>query len=218
MMLLDQNVVIELIKVLPSVLWVILTFIVFLLFYKPFVSCVLPYVSSLKIGNIEVVLGKFEASLSKVIEIAEKNPQWNVHVPIEDKKQVIRRIQRNRDVLRGSNLLIFDDRPETLENEINMLQQLEIKIETAISLDEVKQKLIARNFDILISDIARPLGQPNGIITLQILHEQTSRIPTVFYIANFDKESGIPVGAIGITNRPDELVHLILDILERKNL
>jgi hypothetical protein len=42
-----------------------------------------------------------------------------------------------------------------------------------------------------------------------------SREPVVFYIMSFDPSRGTPGDAVGITNRPDELVHPVLDGLER---
>ncbi len=38
----------------------------------------------------------------------------------------------------------------------------------------------------------------------------------IFYIGVVDPNKGVPVQAFGITNRPDELLHLTLDALERK--
>jgi hypothetical protein len=35
-------------------------------------------------------------------------------------------------------------------------------------------------------------------------------------VGNFNAQDGVPLGAFGITNRPDELLHLVLDIVERK--
>ena len=37
----------------------------------------------------------------------------------------------------------------------------------------------------------------------------------IFYVGSLDKEKGTPPGAFGITNRPDELTHCVLDVLER---
>jgi hypothetical protein len=41
------------------------------------------------------------------------------------------------------------------------------------------------------------------------------REPVVFCILNLDPGRGTPGDAVGITNRPDELIHLVLDGLER---
>lgn len=214
----NQEIWIEIIKVIPSFLWVAFAFVTLFLVYEPLVNHLLPYVSSLRIGNVEIFLGRFEQSLDRVIEIAEKNPQWQVEVPDEAKEQVIRRIRRHWDLLQGSRVLLFDDRPDTLVNEISMLQQLDMQVETVTSVSEAREKLKTAHFDLLVSDIARPEGQSNGIATLQTLHDYHPDIPAIFYVGNFNAKDGVPAGAFGITNRPDELVHLMLDILERKRL
>lgn len=216
--MLDQAIWIEIIRIIPSLLWLTLACVLLVLVYEPFMQHLLPYVSSVKVGNIEVVLNRFGQLLERVIEIADKNPQWHVAVSSADKERVIQRIQRNWDLLQGSRVLMFDDRPDTLVNEIRMLQQLEMEVEVVTLTSEALARLQSGHFDLLISDIARPEGQSNGIVTLQTLRGHYPALPAVFYIGNYNAEDGIPVGAFGITNRPDELVHLILDILERKRL
>ena len=41
------------------------------------------------------------------------------------------------------------------------------------------------------------------------------RVPLIFYVSERDEEQPLPVGAFGLTNRPDTLVHLVIDALER---
>jgi hypothetical protein len=48
---------------------------------------------------------------------------------------------------------------------------------------------------------------------LQQLSSHKIRIPVVFYIDWFRTESGTPPGAFGVTDRPDELLQLVLDAL-----
>ena len=40
-------------------------------------------------------------------------------------------------------------------------------------------------------------------------------MPLIFYVSVRDEEKPLPVGAFGLTNRPDVLVHLVIDALER---
>jgi hypothetical protein len=37
--------------------------------------------------------------------------------------------------------------------------------------------------------------------------------PVVFYAGAIDPDRGIPPGAFGLTNRPDELYHLVMDVV-----
>jgi hypothetical protein len=37
----------------------------------------------------------------------------------------------------------------------------------------------------------------------------------IFYVGRLDPGAERPAGSFGITNRPEELLHLVLDVLER---
>jgi hypothetical protein len=52
-----------------------------------------------------------------------------------------------------------------------------------------------------------------SLTMLQQLGSHKIRIPVVFYIDQFRAESGTPPGAFGVTDRPDELLQLVLDAL-----
>lgn len=216
MLVLDQAVWIEIIRITPSLLWFLLVCGLILRLYEPLRQQVLPHLTALKFGNLDVELSRFGYFMERVIAIADKYPQWQVEVSAEAKQQLSQRLRRNWEVLQGSRVLLFDDRPDTLINEMRMLQQLGMEVEVVTLSSEAHARLQTSHFDVLISDIARPVGQPNGIATLQTLHAHFPALPAIFYIGNFNAKDGVPLGAFGITNRPDELVHLILDILERK--
>jgi hypothetical protein len=38
----------------------------------------------------------------------------------------------------------------------------------------------------------------------------------IYYAGYVDEARPVPIGAFGITDRPDEVLHLILDVLERE--
>lgn len=216
MLVLDQAIWIEIIRITPSLLWFLLVCGLLLWLYEPVMQHVLPYVSAMQFGKREVELSRVAQFLERIIAIADKHPQWQVEVSAEAKQQVIQRLRRNWEVLQGSRVLLFDDRPDTLVNEMRLLQQLGMEVEVVTLSSEAHARLQTSHFDVLISDIARPAGQPNGIATLQTLQDHFPALPAIFYIGNFNAKDGVPLGAFGITNRPDELLHLILDILERK--
>jgi hypothetical protein len=53
---------------------------------------------------------------------------------------------------------------------------------------------------------------------LEEFQRQKIHCLVIFYVGEPDPKKGTPVYAFGLTNRPDELVHLVLDILERKKI
>jgi hypothetical protein len=70
----------------------------------------------------------------------------------------------------------------------------------------------------IISDIDRAYPEPNpraGLDMLPRLAEAGVHLPVVFYVGRLDPAAGVPPGAFGVTNRPDELLNLTLDALER---
>ena len=79
-------------------------------------------------------------------------------------------------------------------------------------------KLRGSSFDLIISDIDREGTSDEGTRALRALAEESPMTPVIFYIATLEHERGSPAGAFGITNRPDELIHLTLDALERLRL
>ena len=55
-----------------------------------------------------------------------------------------------------------------------------------------------------------------GIEFLQKLVANNMRLPMIFYVVKMHEERGTPPYAFGITNSPSELVHLVMDVIERK--
>jgi len=51
---------------------------------------------------------------------------------------------------------------------------------------------------------------------LKKLIQEKYRIPLIFYIRNHNKALGVPGYVFGITSSPFELIHLIIDYVERK--
>lgn len=70
-----------------------------------------------------------------------------------------------------------------------------------------------QRFDLVISDIARGEDPAAGLGTPRALTNQGTRVPVIFYVGQALRP--IPQDAFGITDRPDELVHLVLDALAR---
>ena len=215
-MLENQNFWLEIVKIIPSFLWVIGAFIALFLWYDLHSRQTLAGYYAQQVQDTASDLRYVERAFEDVLKVAHKNPHWHVEVADTDKTQMVQRLRRNRDVLRERRVLWLDDRPDTLANEIRLFQQLGVEVETVTAVGDALGHLRMGHFDLLISDIARPEGQSNGLATLQTLHDHHPTLPALFYVGNFNVQDGVPLGAFGITNRPDELLHLVLDIVERK--
>ena len=77
--------------------------------------------------------------------------------------------------------------------------------------------LKAESFDVVISDIQRDREAVDGIEGAMEIHRTMPTLPLVFYIQNLTA-SQVPEPASGITNEPNELLHLVMDRLERTRI
>ena len=109
----------ELVKVIPSILWFVLVLALVLLFYRPIRDDLLPNLTALKAGGVELSFVK--ESIDEALKLAEKSPQWEVKVPSRDKEHAIRRARKHLNVFRDSK---FHFRP------------LKAEIDTAKSTEE----------------------------------------------------------------------------------
>jgi len=211
----DQKVYIEIIKIIPDLLWVLLALVIFIYSYRLIKKTLLPNVTNISAFGIKINMLK--ESIDSIYDIAQKDKMWDVSISELDKDIVLKRTNRNLNLFKNLSILWFDDRPDTLKNEIKMFRQLGGKIEITTTLEKTISMLKTNNFDLMISDIDRSNGEEDGVSTLKQLYKNKTYVPTIFYIGDVNEELGIPPHAFGLTNRPDELLHLVIDILERKN-
>lgn len=210
---LTDKLLLELIKNLPAILWFLLAFVVVLLFYKPIRHELLPNLSGFKAMGVEFSFVK--NSISAAIKLAEKSEQWKVTIPDEDEKRVLDRVKRHLPLFQDVRVLWIDDNPDSLRNERKMLERLQVDIDLALNDAEAQKLLRSGKYDLILSDIARGNDSTAGLKFLQEYGKTKKRVPFIFYIGTLSPEKGVPPYAFGITNRPDELLHLMLDALER---
>ena len=156
------EIVIELIKLIPSLLWILLVVVILILFYRPIRDVLFPRLSGIKAMGMEFSFLKdsMDAAIAKArehddtmtkqvrgvqkrgkLELAEKSPQWKVVVPPEEKQFVINRVLQHKDILSGAQILWVDDHPENNLNERKMFKQLYVEVDTAKSTDEAIEVL-----------------------------------------------------------------------------
>ncbi len=217
------QIITELIKLIPSLLWILLITAILILFYRPIKEVLFPKLSGFKAMGVEISFLKdsIDAALNKAkehdkLQLAEKSPQWKVEVPPEDKQIVLKRALQHQNVLSGAQLLWVDDHPENNLNERKMFKELNIEVDIAKSTDEALQMLKHARYDLILSDMARYDDPADGLDFLKQFRKTDAKTPVIFYIGTIDPKKGVPAKAFGITNRPDELLHLVLDALERK--
>ncbi|MCI0515817.1 response regulator [candidate division KSB1 bacterium] len=223
----QQSISLELVKLIPSILWFFFMVALVIKLYRPIRYELLPKLSGIKALGVEMsfIRESIDAALQKAkehdqksvgVQLAEKSPQWKVVVPPEDRQLVIERALNHQQVLSGTQMLWVDDHPENNLNERRMFKQLKVDIDTAKSTTEALEMLKFAHYQIILSDMLRDQEKTAGLEFLKRLREIDLQTPVIFYIGVIDPERGTPAQSFGLTNRPDELLHLVIDAVERK--
>ncbi|APR78924.1 Transcriptional regulator, CadC [Minicystis rosea] len=129
--------------------------------------------------------------------------------PLDITKDVIRRAAR-------ATVLWVDDRPSSNMHVRRALEAVGLGIVPAATTEEALDLLAARPFDVVISDMRRPPDDRAGYTLLARMRERGDATPFVIYAgaaAAEHREEATQKGALGSTNRPRELVDLVLSAL-----
>lgn len=122
-----------------------------------------------------------------------------------------------RPLLKGARLLWVDDNPSSNIYERLALNSFGISTDLAISTEEALYFAERAKYDVILSDMRRGSNPMAGTELLRSLKGRHIASPIVFYVGRLNQEPG-PVGAFAITDRPDELLHYVFDVLERRSI
>lgn len=131
--------------------------------------------------------------------------------------QVLRRAALVQEAIRDASILWIDDEPSGNSLERRCLNALGAHVHSVESSESAMKSLSVERYDVILSDIAREGSPTAGLDFLPELRARATEVPVIFYIGRM-KDRGAPTGAFGITSRPDELLHLCMDVLERRRL
>lgn len=188
----------------------------------PIAEQLIPKMSGIKAGGVELTFA--QEAMAKAAHDAELHNvviRSTVAKPVDiterDKERALMRAKRCRDLLAGKRILWVDDLITNNRLERKMLEAFGLGIEQASTNGEATAALLPDKggYDLILSDIERPDSRTGGLELLGWLRAQRARVPLVFYITNLNADRPTPLGAFGITNRPDTLLHLVIDALER---
>lgn len=126
----------------------------------------------------------------------------------------LRRAEQVEKVLRGARLLWVDDHPANHAWERELFRSLGVVIVSVESTPSALACLQTETFDLVLSNIRREDESPDGVEGAMQIHAARPTVPILFYVQNLTG-TRIPEPASGITDEPNELLHLVLDRLER---
>jgi hypothetical protein len=194
------------IDTLPSLLWVLLAALALAIFYRPLKRDVLPNLRSIKLpGGIELGIG------DRVSAAAKKQ---HVRLSKDDKSRIVRRLERSAPVLSGARILWVDDNPSGNINEATTLGTFGAVIKFATNNRDAYALLDRERFDVVITDWARKQGVDAGKADAgkKFVEETGGKPWTIFYVG---QERAKPEQAFALTTQPHQLLHYVVDALER---
>lgn len=203
---LDRNGVVDVVAALgPHVLWAL--FLAFLLWRVggKALRDVVSRVTGVKLAGVRI-------EIESAVESAASARK--VSVSPHAKRTVAERLRLAQPRLATTRFLWIDDNPIGNSAELTILRDLGATIDLARSNDQARERLDAAVYDIVLTDIKRGPQGDEGIEFLPTAAGAILEPAIIFYVA---ESKGKPEKAFGIATRPDELMNLIADALERRN-
>ncbi len=129
---------------------------------------------------------------------------------------VLRRSQRVSSIFQNARILWVDNHPDYNIYESQLLRSFGVKVDFAQSTSEGISRLRQKKYDLVISDMEREDISNEGLKFLDEMRKQHFYLRTIFYVGEVDLSKGTPPYAFGITDSPEDLLHFVIDILERE--
>jgi CheY-like chemotaxis protein len=169
-------------------------------------------------GGLEATAKRQEAAVALGAAVAVHAPSDGAPGPVADPREIAEALPSPRDQrrLQGSRVLWVDDRPSNNVFERQALEALGIQIDLSTSTGDALEKIRRRSYDLIISDMGRPPDARAGYTLLDTLRETGNKTPFVIYASSRAPEhvrEAREHGAIGSTNRPQELVEMVTTAL-----
>lgn len=119
---------------------------------------------------------------------------------------------------RKSQVLWVDDNPGNNVHERRSLEVFGINFVPAKSTEEALEKIQEQSFDAIISDLGRPGDSMAGFTLLDKLRAAGNKTPFIIYAGSRAiqlRSEARQKGALGSTNRPDELFEFVVSAVAR---
>lgn len=219
----------DLIGSIAALLWVMFAFVVVLIL-RGVIRTNRGPLTRLGLGPSGVTIEFAEAKLDEVIQASSE--QTRQAVGSAAKRSVIDRLQRNSDLLQRARILWVDDHPEYNFPIVELLRRYGASVDTPRSNDDALGLLRANRYDVVISDVARDNEGPGSDLKGVELVEEVFRgwrMRSLLFTSHFNPAT-LPGATdaerlelverlqrcvFATTNRMDEALHYILDMLER---
>ncbi len=169
----------------------------------------------LRAGKIQAYVSAGVASAKlKDIGFSEDEIEESAKASVEILSSVETEPSKFRNLLeRNPSILWVDDHPGNNIHERQVMEALGLQFVTAVSTEEALKKVKTKSFGAIISDMGRPPDARAGYTLLKLLRDEGNKTPYIIYAGSRAPEhlkEAIEKGAVGTTNRPDELFKMVL--------
>ena len=145
--------------------------------------------------------------------------------PVDDRRaaeeisELVRSLGQERQAAKSRKLVLWvDDNPDNNIYERRSMAAYNIDFVLALSTGQALAHLRKQEFDAIISDMGRPPDPRAGYTLLEALRDSGDQTPYFIYAGSRDPEhvrEALRRGAQGTTNRPDELLQMMLQTVSR---
>ncbi|MEX2527864.1 MAG: WHG domain-containing protein [Gemmatimonadota bacterium] len=151
---------------------------------------------------------------------SQSPPGFTLHAqgslePAGELTGALQRARAQADLLKGARILWVDDQPGHSDPECRVLTGLGAQVVRPTDTETALRELGRQPFHLVISDIARGRKPDAGVRALPAIRKASGDVPVIFYVYRVDPGRPPPPGSFGITDSPEELLHLVLDALGR---
>ena len=174
---------------------------------------------SLEAAGVRVSAEAATAELTSAAVEASRDTEGGAPVDVKEIAAAVSRAAELTATQSPSEILWVDDRPQNNVRERNAMANLGMRVSLALSTDEALEELRRRKFDVVISDMGRPPDRQAGYTLLDAMRAGGDNTPYVIYAgsnAPEHKQLARAHGALDTTNRPDELLDLVVRAVQAR--
>ncbi|NEC50833.1 response regulator [Actinospica acidiphila] len=201
---------IKIVGTVPSVLWVAFAATVYLTLRTTLIQRMMPRLTAVRALGIEVELA------AELLDRAQEESE--TAVPPTVRRTALGRLEHAAELLKGGRILWVDDHPEGNSALVELFRKAGMEVDLALSTEEATRLFRRRSYDVLISDMTRDGDQRAGVELLRNLEQYHVDTPALVYAGHFDPERGVDRRIFAATSVPVELVHYVIDLMERARL
>lgn len=219
----------DLLRAIAGLSWVVLAFVGVVALLRLVRSQNTP-LTKFGVGPGGVTMEFAEAKFNEAV--SKSNQETQRSIGDAAKRSVVDRLRTHADLLARARILWVDDHPENNIALIELLRQFRATVDTPRSNSEAFSLLDASRYDVIVSDVARdnegPGSDLKGIEFARTVFER-SRQRVLLFTARFDPARvpglsdeerlrlvvEVERSVFARTNRYDEALHYIMDVLER---